>query len=87
MPLVPRQQPVQQPVATPDDTFLVSGCPFTVGPKPQPCVTVQWTSAATRVGGEHQVLLQDSAGTCLSVERIPAGPPTVVTTQTRVKGT
>jgi hypothetical protein len=78
-----------QPVATLADTYLVSGCAFTVPTgKPQPCVKVQWLVPATRimVGGQP-VILQDSTGLCQSPEQIPQGPPNVVTTQTRVKGT
>jgi hypothetical protein len=67
------------------DTFSIAGCSFTVGPKPQPCVRVQWTQPATRVRVNHQpVILSNSSGVCLSAESIPQGPPTVVTTQARV---
>jgi len=76
-----------QPVATVSDTFLVAGCVFTVGPKPQPCVKVQWLVPATRVLINGQpAILQDSVGLCQSADQIPAGPPTVITTQPRVKG-
>ena len=76
------------PVATLGDTYLVAGCAFTVPPaKPQPCVRVQWLVPATRVLVNGQpAILQTSTGLCLSVEQIPAGPPTVVATQTRVTG-
>jgi len=77
-----------QPAATTADDFQVTGCPFMVGPKPQPCVTVRWTAAASKVSaGGRELVLQDSAGTCLSADQVPAGPPQVVATQTRVKGT
>lgn len=77
-----------QPVATMSDTFLVAGCAFTVpGPKPQPCVKVQWLVPATRVLINGQpAILQDSVGLSQSAEQIPQGPPTVITTQPRVKG-
>jgi hypothetical protein len=77
------------PVATLADTFLVAGCAFTVPPgKPQPCVTVQWLTPATRVlvNGQPPILMT-SAGLCQSVEQIPQGPPTVAATQTRVIAT
>ena len=83
----PRAKVSGQPVATLSDTFLVTGCAFMVGPKPQPCVQVQWTGPAGRVRAGSPLLLQDSVGMCLSVEQIPAGPPRVLTSQTRVKGT
>ena len=77
------------PAAVVNDTSIVAGCAFTVpGPKPQPCVKVQWLVPATRVLVNGQpVLLQTSSGLCLSAEQIPQGPPTIVATQTRVVAT
>lgn len=78
------------PVATLSDTTLVAGCPFTVGPptKPQPCVKVQWLTPAVRVKVMgNPVLLKTSTGLCQSAEQIPQGPPNVVATQVRAKGT
>jgi hypothetical protein len=80
-----------QPVATFTDTYTVAGCPFQipfgVGTKPQPCVLVKWVtpSVRVRVGGQP-VILQSSTGLCQSVEQIPQGPPSVVVTQMRVRG-
>lgn len=78
-----------QPAATMGDQYPVAGCPFQVpGPKPQPCVKVQWTVPATRVFVNRQpVILQTSTGIGQSAEQIPGGPPTVAVTQVRVKGT
>ena len=78
-----------QPVATMADTYLVAGCAFTIpGPKPQPCVKVQWLVPATRVlAGGQPVILQTSTGLCLSAEQIPQGPPTIIATQPRVIAT
>ena len=77
-----------QPAATASDTFSIVGCTFTVGPKPQPCVQVQWLQPAQRVlVGGQPVVLDSSTGVCLSAEKIPQGQPTVVATQVRVKGT
>jgi hypothetical protein len=77
------------PVATVADTFTVAGCPFTVpGPKPQPCIKVQWLVPATRVLVNGQpAILQTSSGLCQSAEQIPQGPPLVTMAQTRVLGT
>jgi hypothetical protein len=77
------------PVAVMSDTTTVAGCAFTVpGPKPQPCVKVQWLAPALRVKVMGQaVLLKDSKGLCQSAEQIPQGPPNVLMTQLRVKGT
>jgi len=76
------------PAATFADTYLVAGCVFAVGPKPQPCVRVQWLVPAVRVMVMGQpVILQTSTGLCLSAEQIPQGPPSVLVTQPRVVGT
>lgn len=74
------------PVCTLADVGVVAGCVFTVpGPKPQPCVTARWLVGATRVMvGGVPALVQTSSGLCQSAEGIPNGPPTVLSTQTRV---
>jgi len=75
------------PVATLSDLYLVAGCAFAVGPKPQPCVKLLWLVPATRVlAGGQPVILQTSTGVGQSAEQIPQGPPTVIATQTRVSG-
>jgi hypothetical protein len=75
------------PVATTADQYLVAGCVFTVGTKPQPCVTVRWLVPAARVMVNGvPVVLQASTGLCFSAEQIPQGPPTIVSTQPRVVG-
>jgi hypothetical protein len=74
------QKIVTQPVP-----YTISGCSL---PPPSagngPCVTANWTSAATRVRASGQpVLLTDSQALCA-----PTGTGlNVVSTQTRVKGT
>jgi hypothetical protein len=79
------------PVATLADTFLVTGCVFTLPgppPKPQPCVKIQWLMPALRVLVNGQpVILQTSTGLCQSAEQIPQGAPTVLVAQPRVIGT
>ena len=79
-------------VAVLSDSGTVSGCPFQIpigtGTKPQPCVTVRFLVPATRIRiGGQPALLQTSSGICQSAEQIPQGPPTVASTQMRVKGT
>lgn len=75
-------------VATVADIFTVVGCPFNVSGTPRPCVTVQWFSPALRVRVMGApVVLASSTGICLSAEQIPQGPPQVLATQPRVKGT
>jgi hypothetical protein len=72
-----------QPTVVQSNTYTVSACPFMLGNTPSPCVTAQWTVAATRVRSSGQfLLLQDSQAVCT-----PNGTPlTVAVTQVRVKG-
>ncbi|NTW06409.1 MAG: DUF4280 domain-containing protein [Syntrophaceae bacterium] len=72
-----------QPVVTQQDMYSISGCPFMSGSNPMPCVTGQWTSAATRVkAGGLPVILQDSQAVCT-----PNGTGfNILVTQIRVKG-
>src|SRR5438067_91574 len=79
----PRVMVSGQAITTMPTQYLVSGCPLS----PQaggPCLTAQWTTAATRVtAGGSPVLLMGSQATCT-----PTGVPLqVVTTQARVRGT
>ena len=80
------------PVTPLNTTTTITGCPFQVpaGPamKPQPCVRVQWTigTLRVRVGGKPS-LARTSVGICFSAEGIPQGPPVIVNTQMRVRGT
>lgn len=78
-----------QPVATRADNYTITGCTFTVPPaKPQPCVTVRWFVPAMCVFvNGNPAILQTSNGICQSAEQIPQGPPNVLATQVRVKGT
>jgi hypothetical protein len=78
-----------QLVATLADGYPIAGCPLQIpGPKPQPCVRVQWSAPAARVKVMGQpVILQTSSGICLSAEQIPQGLPLVTAVQTRVVGT
>ena len=74
-----------QSIVTQTSTYSISGCPYTTAAGvPMPCVTAQWTSAATRVrAGGEPVLLKDSQATTT-----PNGVSlTVSSTQMRVKGT
>lgn len=64
--------------------YTISGC--TLPPPPNgngPCVTAQWTSAATRLTSNGQpLLLLDSQAICA-----PTGTPLLIaSTQTRVTG-
>jgi len=69
------------------DMLAVVGCPFAVGPKSQPCVTVRWLGGSTQaaVGGTPMVL-QSSVGLCFSAEQAPQGAVVVVQAQATVQG-
>lgn len=88
IPSGPRVMLGGQPAATLADTYVVAGCPFTVGTVPQPCVKIQWIVPAARVlVGGNPAILATSTGLCLAPTQAPNGPPNVVVTQLRVKGT
>ena len=81
---IPRVRVGGQPVVTQTNFHTVAGCPFVMpGGTPQPCLTAQWVSAATRVrAGGQPVLLQDSQAVCT-----PNGTGVnILVTQTRVRG-
>lgn len=69
------------------DVFLVAGCAFMVGPKPQPCLTVEWQMPSTmfKINGTA-VLLESSIGLCKSPEGAPQGVAIVSGAQTKVSG-
>jgi len=79
----PRVKVGGQMIATQQTMYSIAGCPFNVSGSPVPCVTAQFTSAATRVkAGGSPVLLQDSQAVCT-----PNGTGlNIVVTQVRVKG-
>lgn len=71
----------------PTDTYVIAGCPFTVGPKYQPCVSIQWTAPATRVKvNGTPVLMESSVGLCKSAEQIVQGTAMVQGVQRQVQG-
>lgn len=86
-PMSPRVMLNGQVALTMSDLHTVAGCLFTVGTKPQPCVTVR-VEPATRVsiGGRPAALLTPAA-LCLSAEQIPQGIPISTATQKRVVAT
>ena len=73
-----------QPTVTITAPYVIAGCPFNVGVTLVPCVTGQWTVAATRVTSNAQPLvLMDSVSICA-----PNGTPMMpLVAQTRVIGT
>lgn len=76
------------PAAVLTDQGLVAGCVFTVGVKPQPCVTTKWIMGATRVLANGQpVLIAPPVALTMSADQIPGGPPIVMQVQPRVLAT
>ena len=69
------------------DVYLVAGCAFMVGPKPQPCLTVEWQMPSTmfKIGGQA-VLLESSIGICKSPESAPQGVALINGAQPKVSG-
>jgi len=68
------------------DIHLVSGCSFTVGPKYQPCVRIEWSAGATmcKINGTP-VLVQSSIGKCYSAENVMQGIAIIAQTQTKAQ--
>jgi hypothetical protein len=89
--VVPSQNRVKtngQPVLLMSDTTLVTGCAFTVASKPQPCVTVKWSAAATRVTVAGTApILSTSIGICQSAEGVPQGTVLIAGVQTKAGAT
>ena len=84
----PRIQMGGMPAAVITDQGLVTGCAFMVGQKPQPCVTTKWMVGATRVTANGVALLiNPCVALCYSADQIPAGPPIIASSQTRVVAT
>ena len=76
------------PILLVSDTSLIAGCPFTVGLKYQPCVTIQWSAGTTKGGPQGTpALIQTSIGLCKSAEGIPQGVAIVANTQPKASGT
>jgi hypothetical protein len=77
------------PALLESDVHAVAGCPFTLpGPKPSPCIRVEWTAGATLCkNGGTPLLIQSSVGKCISAEGAVQGLATIAQTQTRVRGT
>lgn len=70
-------------VAVLTDSTMIAGCPGIPPSGIPPCTKVQWLTGATRVlVNGLPPLLQSSTG--LALNPAPAGPVTIVATQTRV---
>ena len=74
-------------VARSTDTFVIAGCPFTLGPSPHPCVRVSGLaqpSRRSRLAGDAS-LTEDSVGFCLAADGAHAGARSLVSS-TQQKG-
>ena len=61
------------------DIHMVSGCTFTIGTKPSPCLRIEWKAGAVKLKvNQTGVLVESSIGLCYSPEGAPQGPATVV---------
>ena len=75
-------------VCTQADHVTIAGCPFTIGPNPSPCVSVQWQSASTSsTAGGVALLTGGSQGLCLNPAGAPQGSVVLVPAQTAAVAT
>ena len=69
------------------DTFIIAGCPFTIGPNPHPCVQVQWVQPDTRSQVMSDFTLSEaSVGLCVAPDQAVQGTVLVNSTQPKVSG-
>lgn len=67
------------------DVHPVVGCPFTVGPKYQPCVRIEWAAGAAKLSVNGvKVLVRSSIGKCFSAENVLQGIAIIVNTQPKM---
>lgn len=70
------------------DQGMVAGCAFNVAGVAQPCLTTRFLTPASRVRiGGTPALLMTASGLCQGPTQAPQGPPMIVQTQVRVRGT
>lgn len=85
----PRVKATGRPILMLLGGYPVAGCPFTIptpgGPKPQPCIRVQWVTGTMRSKAGGVALLQNSNGLCFSAEGIMQGKAIILPVPPRVK--
>ena len=71
------------------DIHSVAGCPFTLpGPKPSPCVRIEWSAGAMQCKTDGtKVLVRSSVGKCYSAENLMQGLALIVQTQMKARAT
>jgi len=68
------------------DVHPVTGCAFTIGTKPSPCLRIEWSAGATSLqSGGTPILLESSLGTCYSPENAPQGLALVTQAESKVR--
>jgi hypothetical protein len=69
------------------DIHSVAGCTFTVpGPKPQPCVRIEWSMGAMMCKvNDTGVLVTSSTGKCISAEGATQGLAIISQTQMKAR--
>ncbi|NRF71731.1 hypothetical protein HLB44_32560 [Aquincola sp. S2] len=79
----------RMPALLESDVHAVAGCSFTLpGPKPSPCVRIEWSAGAALCKNDGtKVLVQSSVGRCISAEGATQGLAMITQTQTKVRGT
>lgn len=75
------------PALLESDIHTVTGCLFTVpGPKPQPCVRIEWSAGAVMCKvNDTGVLVRSSIGKCYSAESVMQGLAIISTTQIKAR--
>jgi hypothetical protein len=69
------------------DTFLIAGCPFTIGSMLHPCVQVQWVQPALRSQVMSDfTLTEESVGLCVAPDMAVQGTVIISFTQPQVIG-
>jgi len=69
------------------DTFVIVGCPFSIGPLFHPCVQVQWVQPAARSQAVSDFTLTEaSVGLCVAADQAVQGTVLILATQPQVSG-
>jgi hypothetical protein len=76
------------PVLLESDVHMITGCPFTIGPKYSPCVRVEWSAGTSMSNSDGTKFLnRSSIGKCLGAEGGTQGIAVVLQAQAKVAGT
>jgi len=77
------------PALLESDMHTVAGCAFTLpGPKPSPCVKIEWSLGAVMCKvNDTAVLIETSVGKCSSAEGVVQGVAIVAQKQMKVEAT